>query len=74
MGTATAAQPLTAQCYLTDEVNLVYVLDLTTGPVDGRDSEITHAMIEDARTGKISGVEADSLEKWRIVIPEGTDG
>jgi hypothetical protein len=74
VGTATATQPLTAECYLTDETVLLYVLGLTTGPVDGRDGEITHAVIENVRTGEVTCIEADSLESWRLVIPEGTDG
>ena len=64
MGAPAAAQALTACCYLTDEQQLLYVLDF-----QGSD-----AIVEDARTCKVSRIKSTKFDGWRVVTPGDGDG
>ena len=61
MAVGPRTRPLAARLYLTNETNLVYVLDLAEGG---------QAVIEDARDGEIECVPSKKLEGWRVVVPE----
>ena len=64
MGATAGTQPLTAETYVTNDIRLLYVLDLP-GPGE--------VMVEDVRTGEISMIKSRTLNGWRLVIPEGPD-
>lgn len=60
MGSRAGTKLLTTGTYLTDDKQLVYVLDLP---------EPDQAVIEDAATGNVSCMLAEKLIGWRIVEP-----
>ena len=64
MGTAAATRTLTVGSYLTNEVTLVHVLDLT------KNGETT---IENVGTGEVTCSHASAFDGWRFVDPEDDD-
>lgn len=62
MANGPRTRPLTERLYLTNERQLVYVLDL---PESGQ------AVIEDALNCEIECVPCKNLEGWRVVVPDG---
>jgi hypothetical protein len=61
VGVAARTRPLERDLWLTNEKQLVYVLDL---PESGQ------AVIEDCRNGEVECVPSKHLEGWRVVIPQ----